>query len=625
MPWLGDEFGMKDPPSSIFPGLSLVQWMSMQQNNQFPATQSGLFPSMVPSNALHNNLSTDDPSKVLNFQAPGLSPPSVQLNKTNPQNQVGQLPQPPMAWTQQQQLQQLLQTPINQQQPPYPHQQQQQQQPISQQQQHQHWPQQQQQPQLQPPQIRQPPPQIQQHQQQQQIFQPPTLNDSVVAPNQIPNQNLQQPVVYSQLQQQQQLLASNTQSQSIPSANKSSYPLTSLPQDSQLHQQMEQQSNLSQRQQQQTQLQQSPLLLIQQNLSQRAQPQQQQQQQLQQLSQPSHSEQQLHFQLLQKLQQHQQLPSPASSVLQSQQLQQQQQQTHQQHQQLQQSPLSQNQQPLGSNSFSTAALMQTQSFPMNQPQGLQKPPMAVRARSSITDGEAPSCSTSPSTNNCQISPQNFLNRNHLAPAMLMGDSAIEPASNLVQDLQNKSEIRVKNEFPSSRGLDQLKYKGAVTDQLEASSSGTSYCLDAGNIQQNFSVPTFGLDSDVQSHPRNSLPFASNIDALAPDTLLSRGYDSQKDLQNLLANYGGTTRDIETELSTAAISSQSFAVPNIPFKPGCSNDVAINDTGVLNNGLWTNQTNQTQRMRTYTKVCHPACSLSFNLSRSSQLNRLRNLT
>ncbi|KAF9680364.1 hypothetical protein SADUNF_Sadunf06G0113500 [Salix dunnii] len=619
MPWLGDEFGMKDPPSSMFPGLSLVQWMSMQQNNQFPAAHSGFFPSMVPSNALHNNLSTDDPSKILNFQAPGLSPPSVQFNKTNPQNQVSQLPQPPMAWTQQQQLQQLLQTPIPQQQPPFPHQQQQQQHqpPISpQQQQHQHWPQQHPQPQLQ--QIRPPPPQIQQHPQQQQIFQPPTLNDNAVSPNQIPNQNLQHPVVYSQLQQQQQhhLLASNTHSQSIPSINKSSYQLTSLPQDSQLHQQMEQQSNLSQRKEQQTQSQPSPLLLLQQNLSQRPQAQQQ----LQQLPQPSNSEQQLHLQLLQKLQQQQQqLPSPASSVLQPQQLQQQ--QTHQQHQQLHQSPLSQNQQPHGSNSFSTAALMRTQSFPMNQPQGLQKPLMAVKAHSSITDGEAPSCSTSPSTNNCQISPPNFLNRNQLAPAMLMGDSVIEPASNLVQDLQSKSEIRVKNEFPSSRGLDhQLKYKGAVTDQLEACSSGTSYCLDAGNIQQNFSVPAFGLDGDVQSHPRNSLPFAASIDALAPDTFLSSGYNSQKDLQNLLANYGGTTQDIETELSTAAISSQSFGVPNIPFKPCCSNDVAINDTGVMNNGLWANQT---QRMRTYTKVQkRGSVGRSIDVTRYKGYNELR---
>jgi hypothetical protein len=590
--------------------------MSMQQNNQFQAAQSGFFPPMVPSNDLQKNLSTDDPSKLLNFQAPGLSAPSIQFNKTNSENQVGQLRRPPMAWTQQQQLQQLLQTSINQQQPPYPQQPQPQlQQSISQEQHHEHQhrpqpqpqPQQQPQPQLQPQQIQQLPPQWQQLQQlQQQIFQPPALNDSVVSPNQIPNQNFQKPFVYSQQQQQQQqqLLASNIQSQSIPSPNRSSYQLTSLPQDSQFHQQMEQQSNFSHRQQ--TQLQQSPLLLLQQNPSQRVQPQPHQQ--IQQLSQPDNSEQQLHLQLLQNLQQQQQqqLLSPESLLLQSQKLQQQQ-QTHQQNQQLHQSPLTQNQQPLGSNSFPTAAaLMRTQSFPMNQLQGMQNATMAVRYHSSITDGEAPSCSTSPSTNNWQISPLNFLNRNQQAPAMLMGDSAIEPASNLVQELQSKSEIHIKNEFPSLKGLDQLKYKGTVTDQLEASSSGTSYCLDAGTIQQNFSVPTFGLDGDVQSHP------ASNIDALAPDTLLSREYDSQKDLQNLLVNYGGTAQDINMELSTAAISAQSFGVSNIPFKPDGSNDIAINDTGILNNGAWTNQN---QRMRTYTKVCHPAfsLSLSFNLS------------
>lgn len=78
-----------------------------------------------------------------------------------------------------------------------------------------------------------------------------------------------------------------------------------------------------------------------------------------------------------------------------------------------------------------------------------------------------------------------------------------------------------------------------------------------------------------------------------------------DLHNLLSNYGGTPRDIETELSTAAISSQSFAVPNIPFKPACSNEVGINEAGVLGNGLWANQT---QRMRTFTKVCYAIYSL-----------------
>lgn len=182
--------------------------------------------------------------------------------------------------------------------------------------------------------------------------------------------------------------------------------------------------------------------------------------------------------------------------------------------------------------------------------------------------------------------------------MLLGDSVAEPASNLVQELQSKSDIRIKHEFPSSKGPDQIKYKGTITDQLEASSSGTSYCLDASTIQQNYALPTFCLDSDVQSHPRNSLPLSANIEGLAPDTLLSRGFDSQKDLQNLLSNYGGTPRDIETELSTAAISSQSFGAANLPFKPGCSSDVAINEAGVLSNGLWANQA---QRMRTYTKV------------------------
>lgn len=244
--------------------------------------------------------------------------------------------------------------------------------------------------------------------------------------------------------------------------------------------------------------------------------------------------------------------------------------------------------------------MQPQQLSMNQPQSQNKPLVAMRTHSGLTDGDAPSCSTSPSTNNCQVSPSNFLNRSQQVPSILVTDPVVEPASTLVQELQNKSDIRIKHELPTSKGPDQSKYKSTVTDQLEASSSGTSYCLDAGTIQHNFSLPPF-LEGDVQSHPRNNLPFTANIDGLAPDTLLSRGYDSQKDLQNLLSNYGGTPRDIDTELSTAAISSQSFGVPNIPFKPGCSNDVAINETGVLNGGLWASQT---QRMRTYTKVSNP---------------------
>ncbi|KAL4318795.1 hypothetical protein GQ457_18G001730 [Hibiscus cannabinus] len=607
MPWLGDDFGMKDSPSSVFPGMSLVQWMNMQQNNQFAGAQSGLFPSMVSSNPLQNNLSTDDPSKLLNFQAPALPASNMQFSKANP-NQVSQLPQVPMTWPQQQQLQQLLQNPLNQnQQQQLSQQQLQRQQPEShlqqlpqpqpplQQQQQQQQQQQRQQPQPQPPpapqqQQQRQQPQPQQQQQLQQLVSA-QVNNGITATNQILNQNLQQPSVYSQIQQQQpqpQLLTSNSQStQTILSANKTSYPLTSLPQETQIQQQMEQQPNLVQSQQQQMQLQQS--------LSQRT-----QQQQIHQLAQQGLSEQQLQLQLLQKLQQQQQsskqLLSPTGSQLPSPVMQQQ--SMHQQNQPLQQLPLSQSTQTLGNNGFSTSMLVQPQQPVVNQPPSQNKPLTAMRTHSSLTDGDAPSCSTSPSTNNCQVvSPSSFLSRSQQVPPVLVTDPVVEPASTLVQELQSKPDVRIKHELPASKGLEQSKYKSTVPDQLEASSSGTSYCLDAGTIQHNFSLPTF-LEGDVQSHPRNNLPFTPNIDGLAPDTLLSRGYDSQKDLQNLLSNYSGNPRDIDTEMSTAAISSQSFGVPNIPFKAGCSNEVAINDAGVLNGGLWANQT---QRMRTYTKV------------------------
>ncbi|KAK7265469.1 hypothetical protein RJT34_33089 [Clitoria ternatea] len=625
MPWLGDDFGMKDASSSIFPGLSLVQWMSMQQNNQLPTAQSGCFPSMLPSNTLHGNLTTDDPSKLLSFQTPVLSAPNLQFNKPNLPNQINQLQQSSVSWPQQQQqLQQQQQQQLQQQQ----HLQQQQQQLQQQQQQQQQQQlqsllqipinqlQQQRQQQLPEsqnlPLQQQLPQQIgQQPQKQQQSNQHATnMNNGVVAPNQINNQLVQQPIAYTQLQQQQLLSGGIPPQQSIQSGNKNTFLLTSLPQDSQFQQQIDQQANLLQRQQQQqqTQLQQSPLSLLQQNMPQRV----PQQPPVTQMLQQNPSEQQIHLQLLQKLQhqQQQQLLSTSSPLLQSQLLQQQ--NTHQQNQQIPQPPPISPHQPqqlgnafsteklLSSNSFSSSTLVQSQQLPVNQPFNTQKSLTITRAPSTLTDGDAPSCSTSPSTNNCQVSPPNLLKRNQQLPATLGGSLVAEPTSNLIEELQSKPDIQIKHELPNVKGPDLLKYKGTITDQLEASSSGTSYCLDPGNIQQCLPLSNFCVEGDVQSHPRNSLPFDSNLDGLTPDNMLLRGYDSQKDLQNLLSNYGGGPRDIETELSTADISSQSFGVPNIPFKPGCSGDVGINDTAVLNNsgGL---RANQTQRMRTYTKV------------------------
>ncbi|GAB4838099.1 Auxin response factor 19 [Ancistrocladus abbreviatus] len=603
MPWLGDEFGMKDAASSMFPGLSLVQWMSMQQNNHFAGAQSGFFPSMVSPSALHSNLGVDDPSKLLNFQAPSLTMPTVQFNKTNQQNQLDQMQQP-QTWSQQQQLPQVSQNPLSSQQlTPALQQQRLEQQPAQQQ--------------LQKQQVMQQ--QKQQQEQKPQMPQSTPVNSGLVSPNQNLNQNQQQPPMYSILQQQQ-LLTGNNQPQNLVSINRSSIPLTSLPPDLQFQQQMEQQSSILQRHQQpqtQSQLQQSSQQLLQESLSQRS-------HMLQNVS-----EQQLQLQLLQKLQRQQQVhhhQQQHQQQLQQQQQQQQQQQPHQQQQQLllssinphlqpqvtplqqqapqqnqlqQQHALSQYQtEQIGVSSMSMPPLMHSPQIPANQHHGMQRSMTTVRAQSGLTDGDGPSCSTSPSTNNCQIIPSNFQNRSQHGPNIVVEDSVVQPGSNMVQGLQQKSDAQPKHEIPSSKVVDPSKFKGAANEPLEVSSSLTSYCLDANGVQPNFALPNFGLDGDILSHPRNNLPLATTMDGLMPDTLFSRGFDSGKDLQNLLSNYNGAPSDVETELSAAAVSPQSLGVPNIPFKSGCSNDIAINEPGVLNGGMWASQT---QRMRTYTKV------------------------
>ncbi|XP_057545572.1 auxin response factor 19-like isoform X1 [Amaranthus tricolor] len=574
MPWLGDAFGMKDMPNSIFPGLSLVQWMSMQQNNQFPGAQAGNFSSMHTASALHGSLGVDDPSKLLNFQAPSLSMPNLQFNKAVQQNQMSQVQQQPASWSQQQQLQQLLQSPLTsqpQQQQQLPKQQLQQQQPAP---------------------------------QKQQITQSTFVNSGLASPSQNLSQNLPQPHIYSQLHHLP-VLGVNNQTPPNISSNKDS-TLTSLPPDTQFQQQTEQQANVVQRHQQlQVQLQQPSQPLLQESLSQRPPV-------LQNLS-----EHQLQLQLLQKLQQ-----QPQAEQQQLQQHQQHHQKSHplmsstspqvqpqvtsqlriaQQNQILPQHPLMQYQpQQVGVSTIPTSALVNSTPITAVQNQGMQRTSGIVRSISGPTNGDAPSCSTSPSTNNCQVPHSSFLTRNQPGRNLLVDHSIVEPNRSLVQDLQEKSDIRIKNEIQSSKVIEAPRINGIITDPLEASSSVTSYGLDLSGFQQNLSLPSFGLDGDVQSHPRNNLPLSTGMDALTPETLLSRGFDTGKELHNLFSNYNNGPTDIETELSAAAMTSQPFGIPNIPFKSGCSNDIAaINDTAVLGGGIWPNQTQQ--RMRTYTKV------------------------
>ncbi|KAL6575339.1 hypothetical protein OROMI_012624 [Orobanche minor] len=182
----------------------------------------------------------------------------------------------------------------------------------------------------------------------------------------------------------------------------------------------------------------------------------------------------------------------------------------------------------------------------------------------------------------QVLQTNFLKNQTGPPALL--DNTFVHLSNVVQESHAKVDARIK-------------HKMTAVDHIDATSSSTSYCLEAdGVLQPNFSMN--GLDGDAQSHTENGIPFTAGMDGLEPDALLSRGYGSGKDIQNLLSNYGGAPRDIEADLSSG-INSQSFGVPKMSFKPGCSNDAHINETGFLDGGgMWPSQT---QRMRTYTKV------------------------
>ncbi|KAK1313489.1 Auxin response factor 16 [Acorus calamus] len=235
--------------------------------------------------------------------------------------------------------------------------------------------------------------------------------------------------------------------------------------------------------------------------------------------------------------------------------------------------------------------------PLNHVVGQLKSKAPVRDHSALIDGDTPSCSTSPSTNNFHVTSVGLLDISQQVPATAIQETLVQPSNGFAQEHWSKaSQVHVKNESLCTKESDQPAFRSAVIEHMDASSSATSLCMD-GSGHENFSLPNFCLDGGVPADPRNNGLFGDNVDGLTPDTFLSRGFGSGKDLQNLISGYG-SQKDIETEISTAAISSQSFGVPNMSFKPGCSSDTAVNETGMLNRGVWSNQP---QRMRTFTKV------------------------
>ncbi|XP_020687939.1 auxin response factor 16 isoform X2 [Dendrobium catenatum] len=277
-------------------------------------------------------------------------------------------------------------------------------------------------------------------------------------------------------------------------------------------------------------------------------------------------QQQIEMQLIQKLQ-HQQVLSQLSAQVQSQ--------------------LSQ-QLPLQNQLFHQQ--QNFQQLPKNQIAGHSNPQLLARTPPPPSENDAPSCSTSPSSS-CQVSM-------HGVP------------SKVLQELQNRHEMHVIKE------TNHILCHNSMRDQLD-SSSMNSFCLD-GSLQEGFSHSPVCLDADLRHDSHSNLLTGTNSDILLQNSMLSRGLGSGKDIQNFLPSYCNQ-RDVDTD-STAAVSSQSFCLQDMPFNPGWSADACFNEVGMLNQEMWANQP---QRRRTYTKV-HKRGSVgrSIDVSRYRGYDELR---
>ncbi|KAL5223779.1 hypothetical protein ABZP36_010418 [Zizania latifolia] len=541
MPWLPDDFALKDVQSAFFPGLSLVQWMAMQQNPQMltaaaSTVQSPYFTSnaLVMQDAIGS--SNDDPTKRLNVQAHNIILPNVQVGSKGDH--------PVMSQHQQQQVQPSQQSSVVLQQ----HQAQLlQQNAIHLQQQQEHL-------------------QRQQSQPTQQLKAAASLHS--VEQHKLKEQQTLAGQVALQTQLLNQIFlpsSSQLQQLGLPKSPTQRQGLTGLPIAGSLQQPALTQT--SQVQVQRAAEYQQALL-------------QSQQHQLQQLSQPE-----LQLQLLQKIQQ-QNMLSQLNPQHQSQLIQQ---LSHKSQEILQQHIL---QRQFGG-SDAVGQIKQSQQTPLNHITGSLTPQQLVRSHSALAESGDPSSSTAPSASH--ISPINSLSRAHQGSRNLTDMTATPHIDNLLQEIQSKPDNRSNNDI-QSKVMAAIPNRHPVSDQLDASSA-TSFCLDE-SPREGFAFPPVCLDNNVQVDPRDNFLLTENVDALMPDALLSRGMASGKDMCTLPSGQRDR-RDVENELSSAAFSSQSFGVPpDMSFKPGCSSDVAVTNARIPSQGLWNNQT---QRMRTFTKV------------------------
>ncbi|KAL4590141.1 hypothetical protein LXL04_003062 [Taraxacum kok-saghyz] len=236
-------------------------------------------------------------------------------------------------------------------------------------------------------------------------------------------------------------------------------------------------------------------------------------------------------------------------------------------------------------------------------------------QSGISD-DIPSCSTSPSTNNCP---------NMVVP-MINGGSGMNASTSGLEMISangNFGKIQQKTDVKPSVDVTKIQNQGFLApqtylhnlagpqmDYLDSSSSATSVCLSQNQISFNSQPLSFRdsiQDGEVQNDPiPDNIPFGVAMDnrlemaSMIPDPLITKGMmGSGKDFQNnIISSYENPTKETQPELSSSMVS-QSFGVPDMAFN---SIDSTINDgSGLLNGGVWAPPPQPFQRMRTYTKV------------------------
>ncbi|KAH6779238.1 auxin response factor 19 [Perilla frutescens var. hirtella] len=627
MPWLGDDFGMKEPHA--MPGLSLAQWMNMQQS---PSLASSMQPNyMSPmSGSVLQNLTGADISRQLGLPAAQIPQQNnLQFNAQRPNQPVQQLDQ----------LQKLQPSTLN---------------PLSS--------------------IIQPQQQLTDITQSRQNSIGQTIPSNQVQSQMLPSQNS----VQSQnvLQQQQSLLSHQLQrnlSQNMPQQQQQQSHILSHSQQQNLmspqssdhtNQQLHMPDNQIQMQLLQKLHQQQQSILAQQQsaMQQPSQLTQLQDHQKQMLDIPPNFSKSMSTSQMLDAPQTTSSMMPQSHVI-SHQMTRNNSQTNLHFAQPPQQPkLQQQQQQPGMLSELSGHMGHTLTSINNQPSAGSSSLLTGAGgggQSAVTD-DVPSCSTSPSTNNCPNGLQLIKNGKNQRTAMVgdeiaqssvtqlnsSGLETIPSSSNLVKDLQQKADVKPSLNVSKSQNHGffgshaYLNPTGTQIDYLDSSSSATSVLsqndlqIPPNNNSMSFNSQSLlfrdaSHDGEVQGDPRSNLPFGANIDnhlgiPMMPDTLITKNMvGSGKDFATNVSSGGGmlssfdSPKEAQPELSSSMVS-QSFGVPDMTFN---SIDSTINDGSFMNTGAWAPP--QIPRMRTYTKVYkRGAVGRSIDITRYSGYDELK---